>query len=147
MDDACFAPGTPEVELARKDGTPVAIEGERGKMAEIVLTNDRIMFAHESFGSTGNIVGDLVGSALEVRSEKKAGGPREIVRLAELRAGAMQHRKMLPDLYMLTRGDGTTCRLHRGLRKKWDPMIRRLLSERHGLSLSEDGDGWRVEQA
>jgi hypothetical protein len=57
----------------------------------------------------------------------------------------MQHRKMLPDLYMLTRADGKTCRLHRGLRKKWDPTIRRLLAERHGLSVSDDGDGWRVE--
>jgi hypothetical protein len=116
-------------------------------MAEIVLTNDRIVFAHETFGPTGSLVGGVIEAALEARADKKAGGSSDIARLAELRAASMQRRRMVPDLYMLTRADGSTVRLHRSLRKTWDPTIRRLLSERHGLALSDDGDGWRAEPA
>jgi hypothetical protein len=147
MDDAAFAPGGPEVDLDRQDGTPVFVEGARGKMGSIVLTNDRIVFAHKSYGPTGNIVGDLVAAGLEARSTQKAGGPQEILRIADLRGGRVQRRRLLPDLYELTLADGSTCRLHRALRKKWDPTIRRLLSERHGRAVREDGDGWRVESA
>jgi hypothetical protein len=150
IDDAVFAPGSPEVEIARKDGTPVALQGERGKMAEIMLTNDRILLTHESFGPSGSIIGGLAEMAAEGVANRKADGPREIVRLSDLRAGTMQHRKLIPDLYMLTLADGRTCRLHRALRKKWDPMIRRLLAERHGLTVTdddEDDDGWRAAVA
>ena len=53
---------------------------------------------------------------------------------------------MLPDLFELTFAEGTTCRTHRKLHKKWDATIRRLLTERHGAEVVEDGpDGWRVE--
>jgi len=145
MDDAAFAPDTPEVEIFRKDGTPVAIEGERGKMGEIMLTNERILLTHESFGPSGTLVGGIVELAAEGVANRGAKGPREIVRLSQLRAGGTQRRRMIPDLYMLTLADGSTVRLHRVLRKKWDPTIRRLISERHGLTVTDDGDGWRAE--
>jgi hypothetical protein len=45
---------------------------------------------------------------------------------------------MLPDLYELTLTDGSTCRTHRKLHKKWDATIRRLLTERHGAAVVED---------
>jgi hypothetical protein len=99
---------------------PVAVEGERGKMGS--------------------------GAALQDRHEKKAGGPREIVRLAEVRGARRQRRRMLLDLYELTLADGTRCRVHRKLLKKWDPTIRRLMVERHGLAITDHGpDGWRSE--
>jgi hypothetical protein len=147
VDDGVFTPGTPEVEIDRQDGLPLAIEGERGKMGSLTLTNDRILFVDEKFGSqTGNLVGDLVGAALQSRHEEKSGGPREIVRLAEVRGARRQRRRMLLDLYELTLADGTTCRVHRKLLKKWDPTIRRLVAERHGLAVADAApDGWRSE--
>ena len=57
----------------------------------------------------------------------------------------MQERRLIPDLYELTLADGRTVRIHRKLRKKWDATIRRLLTERHGATVSEDGDAWVVE--
>ena len=140
-----FAPGTPEVEIGHKDGLPVAVDGEKGRMGKVVLTNDRIIFASSSLGPSGNILGDVVAAALESRADSKAGGPAELVRLAELRSGGVDRRRMLPDLYELRLADGGRVRLHRSLRKKWDPTIRRLLAERHGLTVRDDGDGWRVD--
>ena len=150
MDDAAFAPGTPEVEINRRDGMPVFVSGEHGKQGEVMLTNDRILFTDKTFGGAGvNIVGDLVASAVQTHKDKKAGGggPRELVRLPDLRRGRLQRRRLLPNLYELTLADGSTCRMHRKLRKRWDTTIRRLLSERHGLSVDDDGDGWRAEPA
>src|SRR5436305_5223689 len=123
MSEAAFTPGTPEVELDRHTGMPVYVEGEKNDMGDLTLTNDRILFVSNRLGSTGNLIGDLVGSALQGEQKK-----HEIVRLPELRAGRMQSRRMVPDLYELTLADGRTVRVHRKLRKKWDATIRRLLS-------------------
>lgn len=146
MDDAVFHPGTPEVEISRREGMPMFVSGERGKMGEVMLTNDRILFTDKTFGATGvNIIGDLAASAVQAHKDKKTGGgPREILRVTDLRAGRMQRRRLLPDLYELTLADGSICRTHRRLKKRWDETIRRLLSERHGLTVADDGDGWRA---
>jgi hypothetical protein len=147
MDGSAFAPDTPEVEIDRIDGMPVMVDGERGRMGDVVLTNDRILYG-EKFGPTGNVLGDLAASALEVRSEKKAGGPRVAARLADVRGAKLQRRRLLPDLYVLTLEGGSRCRTHRKLRRKWDDTIRRLLTERHGLAVVDEGaDGWRAELA
>jgi hypothetical protein len=69
------------------------------------------------------------------------------VRLADLRGGRLQRRRLIPNLYELTLADGSTFRTHRSLRKRWDETIRRLLSERHALTVTHDGDGWRAEPA
>ena len=143
-DDSAFAPGTPEVEIDRIDGMPVHVDGERGRMGDVVLTNDRILYG-QKFGPTGNLIGDLVASGLEERSAKKAGGPRVAARLADVRGGRLERRRLLPDLYALTLEDGSRCRTHRKVRKQWDETIRRLLTERHGLPVFDDGEGgWRV---
>ena len=132
--------------MDRIDGMPVMVDGERGRMGDVVLTNDRILYG-EKFGPTGNLIGDLAASALETRSEKKAGGPRIAARLADVRAASLQRRRLLPDLYVLTLEDGSRCRTHRKLRKKWDGTIRRLLTERHGLTVVHEGaDGWQAER-
>jgi hypothetical protein len=147
LDDAIFAAGTPEVEIDRQDGMPIKLSGEIGKMANLALTNDRILFVHQKFGTGGSesVAGMAIAAMLQGRSEQKAGGPREIVRLAEVRGGRLQHRRLLLNLYELTLTDGSTCRMHRKLRKKWDATIRRLVTERHGAAIVEDGkDGWRT---
>jgi hypothetical protein len=132
--------------MDRIDGMPVMVDGERGRMGDVVLTNDRILYG-EKFGPTGNLIGDLAASALETRSEKKAGGPRIAARLADVRAASLQRRRLLPNLYVLKLEDGSRCRTHRKLRKKWDGTIRRLLTERHGLTVvHENADGWQAER-
>lgn len=140
MDDAAFAPDTPEVEIDRRDGMPVFIQGEKNDMGDLTLTNDRILFVSSKLGSTGNLIGDLIGSALQGDQKK-----HEIVRLAELRGGRMQNRRLVPDLYELTLADGRSVRTHRKLRKKWDATIRRLLTDRHDATVTPDGDAWRAE--
>ena len=52
---------------------------------------------------------------------------------------------MVPDLYVLTLADGRSVRTHRKLRKRWDPTIRRLLTDRHGATITQDGDAWHAE--
>ena len=140
MDDAVFAPGTPEVEIDRRSGMPLYIQDEKNDMGDLTLTNDRILFVSNKLGSTGNLIGDLVGSALQGDQNK-----HEIVRLTDLRAGRMQHRRLILDLYELTLADGRTVRIHRKLRKKWDATIRRLLTDRHGVTVTPDGEAWRAD--
>ena len=140
VDDATFAPGTDEVEVDRRTGMPVYIQGEKNDMGDLTLTNDRILFISNKLGASGTLIGDLIGSALQGEQKK-----HEIVRLADLRGGRMQSRRLVPDLYELTLADGRTVRVHRKLRKKWDTTIRRLLTDRHGAKVTDDGEGWRVE--
>jgi hypothetical protein len=145
MDDAAFAPGAPEVELDARDGLPVHVDGERGRMGRVVLTNERILLT-DTVAGTGSVLGELVAAGVEARRQKAAGGPTEIARITELRAGRTQQRRLLPDLYELTLADGSTCRTHRKLRKKWDTTIQRLLTERHGFAVTADEatGGWRA---
>jgi len=148
MTDDLYAPGTAEVEIEREKGQPVMVDDERGKLGWVMLTNDRILFTHQKFaaGPGGGALPSLVAGTLQKRSEKKAGGPREVAALADVRAGTPVKRRMLPDLYELSLADGSTCRLSAKLGKKWSPTIRRLLTERHGRTVvDEGGDSWRAE--
>jgi hypothetical protein len=68
------------------------------------------------------------------------------VTLAEVRGARPVKRRFLPDLYEFTMADGSTCRIAAKTSKNWTPTIRRLLTERHGLNVYDDGDHWwRVE--
>lgn len=147
MGDDLYAVGTPEAELDKATGTPVAISGQRGFMANLSLTNDRLLAVDQKFGSgTGNLLGDLIGAGLQARSEEKAGGPRVVLTFTDIRRAEMQNRKLLPDMYMFTLADGSTCRIHRKQGKKWNPIIKRVLVERHGKTVADAGDGaWTVE--
>jgi hypothetical protein len=143
-----FAPGAPEAEIERLKGQPVMVDGERGKLGWVMLTNDRILFTHQKFaaGGTAGALGGLVAAGLQKRSEKKAGGPREVVVLSKVTGAQPVKRRMLADLWELEMADGSTCRLAAKTGKKWDPTIRRLLTDRHGKTVVEEGEGaWRVE--
>jgi hypothetical protein len=145
MGEDVYAAGTPEAEIDKADGTPVAQSGKRGFMANITLTNDRMLFVDQKFGSSGNLVGDVIGAALQGRSEEKAGGPLVLLTFTDILRARPDKRRMLPDLYEFTLADGSTCRIHRKQGKKWNPIIRRLLTERHGRTVVDDGDNaWSV---
>ena len=62
MDEAAFAPGTPEVEIDRRTGMPVYIQDEKNDMGDLTLTNDRILFVSNKLGASGRLIGDLIGS-------------------------------------------------------------------------------------
>jgi hypothetical protein len=146
--EEAFARGTGEVELERHKGIAVSVGGERGKMGSVMLTNDRILFTQQKFMNTGQggALGALVVDQLQKRSEKRAGGPREVLKLADIRSARTNKRRMLPDLYEFTLADGSTSWLSKEMRKRWDDTIRRLLAERHGRTVIDDGEGgWRVE--
>jgi hypothetical protein len=147
MGEEAYTPGSPEVELAREGGQPIKLEEERGKLGWVMLTNDRVLFTHQKFGSSpgGGAIAGGVAAALQKRSEKKAGGPRELFQLSEVGSGEPVKRRLLPDMFQFNLTDGLTCRLSDGLGEKWGPMIRRLLVERHGLIVADDGaGGWAV---
>ena len=107
-----------------------------------MLTNDRLLFVSNKLGASGNLIGDLIGSALQGDQKK-----HEVVRIADLRGGRIQTRRLVPDLYELTLADGGRVRTHRKLHKRWDATIRRLLTDRHGATVTDDGDAWRAEPA
>jgi hypothetical protein len=147
MGDDTYSAGTPEVEIERLKGQPMLLNGETGKLGWVMLTNDRILFTQQKFASgQGGALTGLVTASLQKRSEKKAGGPREVVVLDRLRSGKPVKRRLLADLYVLEMDDGSTCRLAAKTGKSWSPKIRRLLEERHGRTVVEDpGDSWHVE--
>jgi hypothetical protein len=70
-------------------------------MGDVVLTNDRLVYG-EKFGPTGSLIGGLAEAALEARSEKKAGGPRIAARLAEVREGTLERRRLLTERHGMT---------------------------------------------
>jgi hypothetical protein len=146
--DEAYAPSTPEAEVGHRNGAAVSIGGERGKMGTVVLTNDRILFTQQKFAQTGTggLLGALVVDQLQKRSERKAGGPTEVFALPEVRSAYLKKRRMLPDLYEFELADGSTCWFSKDIRKNWDGTIRRLLAERHGRTVVDDGeDAWRVD--
>jgi hypothetical protein len=123
-------------------------QGERGKIGFVTLTNDRILFSQQKFDSapgTGAVAA-LVAHQLQKRSEKKSGGPREVLSLADIRSAKKIRRPLRGDLYEFTLADGSTCGVGGSAGKPWDPKLRRLLTERHGRTLADDAeDAWRVQ--
>ena len=148
MDEQAFSPEASEIELAVRGGEPLMLEGQRGKLGTLVLTNDRILFTHQKFAASagGGVLAVLVAGELQRRSEKKAGGPMEVAAISEIRGGAPAKRRFLPDLYELRLDDGSSFRISLKQGERWEPAIRRLLAERHGRALSDEGDGgWRAD--
>jgi hypothetical protein len=137
MNEAAFTPAAEETEIDVAKGCASEVNDERGRMGNLTLTNDRLLFAPTGPVS-GNLIGDLVGSALRPYS----GGPRVLLTIAEVRSGGTRKRRLLPDLYEFTQADGATCRLPMKQGRKWEALVRRLLAERHGLAVTDDGDGW-----
>ena len=147
MGEEAFAAGSAESELEQASGEPVMVGDERGKLGWVFLTNDRILFTQQKFAATGagGALGALAADQLQKRSEKKSGGPREVAVLADVRGGGPQSRRFLPDLYELRLADGSNVRLSKKLGQKWEPTIRRLVAERHGRTVTDEGDGWRAD--
>jgi hypothetical protein len=147
MGDEVYSAGTPEEELERSKKVLVMPEGERGKLAWVMLTNDRILFTQQKWdaGVGGGALTAVLADQLQKHSEKKSGGPRELIRLGDVTGIKKIRRRMRGDIYEFTMSDGSTCAVGAEAMKKWDGAVRRLLSERHGRTVSEAGeDSWSV---
>jgi hypothetical protein len=141
MSDDPYVAGTPEADVDVAKGCAVEVNDERGRRGDVTLTNDRLLFGNPSSGPvTGNLLGDLAGSLLTGSHD-----PGVLLTLPEVRSGGVRKRRLLPDLYEFTQADGATCRLPMKQGRKWEVLVRRLLTERHGRTVVDDGDGWKVQ--
>jgi hypothetical protein len=143
-----FGAGLPEGEVERRSKVLVMPHGQRGMIAHVILTNDRILFSRQLFASPGEggLAALLVERQIQKQYDEGSGGPTELLALADIRSAKKLRRPLRGDLYEFTLEDGSTGGLGASAGKTWDPQIRRLLTERHGRSVVDDGDtGWRVE--
>src|SRR5919197_4951090 len=142
MSDDTFLPGSEETEIERRGDGWAKREGERGKLGALTLTNDRVLFMQRKFASSGTagMLGGLVAGLLQLRSERKT-GPQPAFALADVRAARPLARRF-GEQWEFTLADGSTCAIGgKGLREAWEPLVRRLIPERHGLPGSDDGEG------
>ncbi len=147
MNNTAFLPGGEEVQIDQRSRVLLMQPGQRGKIGFVSLTNDRILFSQQKFDATasGGVAAALVARGLQKHADKKAGGPSEVLSLGDIRSAKRIRRPLRGDLYEFTLEDGSTRGIGASAARSWDPTIRRLLTERHGRALSEDGEGaWRV---
>lgn len=144
MEDA-FAPGTPEVEIEQHK-TVLLGEG-RPKMGRAILTNERIMFVDTKFdtgvaAASGGLIGGAIAARLQKKHEER--GPVLDLPLVEIERVSQAKKLMNKDIIVLESRSGVY-RLNDGF-KKLDSLLRRLMTERHGRIVTEDGAGaWRVD--
>jgi hypothetical protein len=145
MDEAAFAPDAPEAKLDQLPSQPVWVQGKRAKIGSIALTNDRILFVEGASGAgEGGLIESLLSAPLEMLAEAKERA-RVVVTLPQLTGGTVVPRRLVADLYEFTHADGSKCRVGKHIGERWEPTIHRLLTERHGRSVSREGTaGWRV---
>lgn len=148
MADEAFGAGSPEAEIDRRSKVLVMPHDAGGKISYVILTNDRILFSRQLFASPGEggLTALLAERGIQKAYDKKSGGPTELVAFADVRAAKKVRRPLRGDIYEFTLADGATCALGASAGKHWEPQIRRLLTERHGRTVVDDGDNaWRVE--
>jgi hypothetical protein len=144
MEDA-FARDTPEVEI-EQHSTALLRGGIKATMGRAILTNDRIMFVDKRFDTgTATAAGGVVGGVIADRFQKKheAEGPLLDVPLTDVVRVSQVKRLLNKDIIVLETSSGEY-RLNDGF-KKLDSLLRRLLTERFGRTITEEGPGvWSV---
>jgi hypothetical protein len=146
VSDQNFAPDAPEVQLDEVPTQPVWVHGKRPRVGSVVLTNDRILFIKSAGAAPqSGLAGQLLSAPLDALAQTLERA-QEVVSLSEMTGAKVVPRRLVADLYEVTLADGSTCRFGKHLRERWELTIRRLLTERHGRSVVDDGDdAWRVE--
>jgi hypothetical protein len=121
------------------------VEGKRAKIGSLASTNDRIILVKDVGGAGG---AGLVESLLAAPWEMLAAATERtqvVAALPEVTGAGVVPRRLLADLYEFRLADGSTRRLGKQLGKRWEPVIHRLLTERHRRSVVSEGTGgWRV---
>jgi hypothetical protein len=148
MDDDAFRPGAPELPLHDMATVLMASGPLKNKRGHAHLTNDRIFFSDRRFdaaaaGGAGGALAGATASAFEkLRKERP---PMVDFPLTDVTRVAHVTKLTVRDILVIETAAGET-RFANGF-KEWSPSLRRVLTERHGRTLADDGeDGWHVVQ-
>lgn len=148
MDDDAFRPETPEVPLHDMSTVLMASGPLKNKRGHAHLTNDRIFFSDRRFdaaaaGGAGGALAGATASAFEkLRKERP---PMVDFPLTDVTRVAHVTKLTVRDILVIETAAGET-RFANGF-KDWSPLLRRVLTERHGRTVVDDGeDGWQVVQ-
>ena len=145
VDDQAFAAGTPETELA--DLSTVLMGGGplSNKRGHALLTNDRLLFSDQRFApaQAGAIGGPLAGALAEALERRRRGRPPLLdFPLTDIARVSHVTKLTVRDILVIDAG-GTEYRFAQGF-KAWNPLLRRVLAERHGrppdIHLHEPGE-------
>ena len=146
MTDDAFQPGAPEEVLDQQETVLMAGGPLKNKRGHAVLTNDRVLFMDQFFDAkaAGNIGGWLAGKvAEELEKRRKERPPMVDFPLTDLKRVALVKKLTVRDILVLETAAGET-RFASGF-KAWNPLLRRVLSERHGRAIADEGpDAWTV---
>ena len=145
-ENQAFEPGTPETELA--DLSTVLMGGGplSNKRGHALLTSDRLLFSDQRFApaQAGAVGGPLAGALAEALERRRKGRPPLLdLPLTDIARVSHVTKLTVRDILEIEAG-GAEYRFAQGF-KAWNPLLRRVLAERHGRSIEEEGpDAWRV---
>ena len=115
------------------------------KRGHVLVTNDRVIVSDNRFGGSGagGIGGPLAGMLADALQRRQSGKP-PILEFAMSDVTRVGHEKKLTvrDI-LLIEANGQEHRFAQGF-KQLAPVLRRVLTERHGKNVVEDGEGFRV---
>ena len=146
MDEDAFRPGTPEVQLHDEATVLMAGGALKNKRGQVHLTNDRLFFTDQRFdpggatGAGGVLAGALAGALEKLRKEHP---PMVEFPVTDITRVSHVVKLTVRDIIVVETAAGEN-RFANGF-KVLSPLLRRVLAERHGRSVVEDGtDAWRV---
>jgi hypothetical protein len=146
MDEQAFRSGTAE-ELLHDQQTVLISGGPlKNKRGHAHLTNDRVLFMDQRFNpSQAGAVGGMLAGALAEQLEKRRKERPPMVDLPLTDITRVSHVKKLTvrDILVIETAAGET-RFANGF-QAWNPLLRRVLTERHGRTVVDEGpDAWTV---
>ena len=148
MDDQAFTPGAPETQLDNQQTVLMAGGPFTNKRGQALLTNDRVLFLDQRFnpeqaGAIGGGLAEALAGALEKRRQAKGKEPYLDLPLTSITRVSHKPKLTVRDIIVIE-ADGQEYRFAQGF-KSWSPLLRRVLTERHGRTIVDDGgSAWRV---
>ncbi len=143
MDEQAFVPGTPETELDSRS-TYLLAGGLKNKSGHATLTNDRVLFFDEFYGAAKRTISPLqrlVATKMQDRLDKR--GPIVDMPLTAVTRVSRAKKMRNKDMLVIEAG-ANECRFTGGF-DAWDPLLRRLLTERFHRTIVDEGqDKWSV---
>jgi hypothetical protein len=141
MDDDTFRAGSPEVQLHDEATVLMAGGALKNKRGVLHLTNDRLFFNDQRFDtSLGGLAGTLSEALEKLRKEHP---PMIDVALTDITGVSHVTKLTVRDILVVETPAGES-RFASGF-KTLNPLLRRVLTERHGRTVVDDGaDAWRV---
>ena len=138
MDDAAFLPGAPETELEQHTTTLVIDKGHT-KRGTATLTNDRILLTNPGWKA------DLGGRGMVQRMQQLVGEPPPALDLQVRDITGVERATKALNKDRLVLHVGARTHLFTNGYRAWAPLLERVLTERHGLTvLGRTPDGFRL---